>query len=93
MEYAQIVSVEPTQEKVHKLGILPLIAVNLVAHQLERYLVTVHYVDAESVPQIAVFSVAKRDQRILVEVVNARTRNYAARPPSGAPVAQLKLRL
>jgi CDP-diacylglycerol--glycerol-3-phosphate 3-phosphatidyltransferase len=75
MPYAQIASIEPTQETAHPLGILPMIAVALVMHQPQRYLVTIHYVDADNVAQIAVFAVAKQDQRVLVAVVNARTRN------------------
>jgi hypothetical protein len=84
MKYAQIVSIEPTEEMAHPLGILPLIAVALVTHPPERYLVTVHYVDQASVPQIAVFTVAKRDQRVLVAVVNARSRScWSASPQCG----------
>jgi hypothetical protein len=52
-----------------------MIAVALVMHAPERYFVTLHYVDSESVAQVVVFTVAKRDQRVLVAVVNARTRN------------------
>jgi hypothetical protein len=75
MPYAQIVSIEPTEETAHPLGVLPMIAVALVMHAPQRYLITVHYTDAEGVAQIAVFAVAKGDQRVLVAVVNARTRN------------------
>jgi hypothetical protein len=73
MEYEKIYGVEPSQQTVHTLGLLPWIAVSLVAHPQRRYLLTVRYADAQGTAQIAVFEVTRRDQPIMVAILNART--------------------
>lgn len=73
IEYAKIYGIEPSEETVHPLGLLPWIAVSLVAHPEKRYLVTIRYADAAGTGQIGVFEVARRDQRVVVEIVNARS--------------------
>jgi CDP-diacylglycerol--glycerol-3-phosphate 3-phosphatidyltransferase len=80
IDYAKIYTVEPTEEPVHRLGVLPWIAVSLVAHPETRYLITIRYADADGTAQIGVFEVARRDQHVVVEIVNARsTRACGAR--------------
>jgi len=73
MTYDAIRGVEPHTEQVHHLGALPFIAISLVAHPLERHLIIINYADANGLAQVAVFEVAKRDQAVLVSVVNARS--------------------
>jgi phosphatidylglycerophosphate synthase len=73
LNYEAIRGIEPRQEPLVHLGVLPLIAVSLVAHPSERHLVTIDYTDASGVAQVAVFEVSKRDQSVLVDVVNARS--------------------
>jgi phosphatidylglycerophosphate synthase len=73
IEYTKIYGIEPSQQAVHPLGLLPWIAVSLVAHQQTRYLVTLRYADADGTAQLAVFQVSRRDQPILVGIVNARS--------------------
>jgi hypothetical protein len=73
IEYAKIYGIEPSEETVHRLGLLPWIAVSLVAHPETRYLVTIRYADSDGTAQIGVFEVARRDQRVVVEIVNARS--------------------
>jgi phosphatidylglycerophosphate synthase len=73
VNYEAIRGIEPRQEPLVHLGVLPLIAVSLVAHPSERHLVTIDYTDASGVAQVAVFEVSKLDQSVLVDVVNARS--------------------
>jgi hypothetical protein len=73
IEYAKIYGIEPSEENVHPLGLLPWIAVSLVAHPEKRYLVTIRYADAAGTGQVDVFEVARRDQHVVVEIVNARS--------------------
>ena len=55
--------------------------------QPQHYLVTLHYMDVDGVAQIAVFTVARQDQRVLVAVVNARSRNcWQASPQCRTPL-------
>ncbi len=87
MTYDTIRGIEPREEPMHHLGVLPFIAVSLVARPQQRYLVTINYADASGVAQVAVFEVAKRDQAVLVSIVNARsprgcTVNRAPCPPA-----------
>ena len=80
IDYAKIYTIEPTEEAVHRLGVLPWIAVSLVAHPETRYLITIRYADADGTAQIGVFEVARRDQHVVVEIVNARsTRSCGAK--------------
>lgn len=80
IDYAKIYGIEPSEEPVHHLGLLPWIAVSLVAHEQTRYLVTIRYAAADGTAQIAVFEVARSDRPIIVGIVNARsTRNCVAR--------------
>jgi hypothetical protein len=80
IEYTKIYGVEPSEEAVHRLGLLPWIAVSLVAHPETRYLVTIRYADADGTAQIGVFEVARQDQHVVVEILNARsTRGCGAR--------------
>jgi CDP-diacylglycerol--glycerol-3-phosphate 3-phosphatidyltransferase len=73
IEYAKVYGIEPSNGAVHPLGLLPWVAVSLVAHPQRRYLVTVRYADADGTAQIAVFEVARRDQPVIVAIVNARS--------------------
>jgi hypothetical protein len=73
IEYAKIYGIEPSEETVHPLGLLPWIAVSLLAHPEKRYLVTIRYADAAGTGQVDVFEVARRDQHVVVEIVNARS--------------------
>ena len=87
LSYDAIKGIEPRQEPFVHLGVLPVIAVSLVAHPAERHLITIDYSDAAGVPQVAVFEVSKREQSVLVDVVNARsprgcTVNRAPCPPA-----------
>lgn len=74
MKYSQITSVEPTSEQAHRWGILPMMGIVMLMQPTERHLLTVHYSDEAGVPQIAIFEVAKRDQQVLVGLVNVRSR-------------------
>jgi len=80
MEYDKVFGIEPSQETKHPLGVLPFIAVSLLAHPQQRYLVTIRYSDAEGTAQIAEFELPRRDQQIVVAIVNARSpRNCGVR--------------
>ncbi len=80
IEYTKIYGIEPSEEAVHRLGLLPWIAVSLLAHPETRYMVTIRYADADGTAQIGVFEVARQDQHVVVEIVNARsTRGCGAR--------------
>ena len=90
MPYESIRGIEPRDETAHPLGILPFIAVSLVAHPPRRYFLTINYADAAGLAQVAVFEVSKRDQPLLVSIVNARSpRNCVVnRFPCPAPLVK-----
>lgn len=83
MAYASIGSIEPTSEPTAPLGLIPQIAVSLVSKLPRRYLVTVRYEDASGTEQVVVLDVPRRDQAVVVAVVNARSHRSCA--PRGYP--------
>lgn len=79
IDYAKVVSIEPTEEP-RPFGVLPLIAIALVVRLPERHFVTIQYVDENAVRQVAMFAVGRPEQRILVTVVNARSKDCWGQP-------------
>lgn len=79
IDYAKVVSIEPTEEP-RPFGVLPLIAIALVVRLPERHFVTIQYVDENAVRQVAMFAVGRPEQRILVAVVNARSKDCWGQP-------------
>jgi len=70
--YAAIKSFEFSQEVTHHLGVAPAIAVGLVKRRQRQHFVRISYVDGDSVPQAAVFEVAKQVPRTLSAVLQSR---------------------
>lgn len=70
--YATIRSFEFSEEVTHHLGVAPAIAVGLLKKRQRQHFVRISYVDADNVPQAAVFEVAKQVPRTLSAVLQSR---------------------
>ncbi len=70
--YASIESFQYTQEVTRHLGVLPAIAIGMVAKRRHRHFFRISYRDPNSVAQAAVFEVPKTIPRTLQAILQAR---------------------
>ena len=70
--YASIESFQYTQEVTRHLGVLPAIAIGMVAKRRHRHYFRISYRDPNNVAQAAVFEVPKRMPRTLQAILQAR---------------------
>jgi hypothetical protein len=70
--YASIESFQYSQEVTRHLGVLPAIAIGLVAKRRHRHFFRIAYRDSNNVAQAAVFEVPKRMPRTLQAILHAR---------------------
>jgi hypothetical protein len=70
--YASIESVQYSQEVTRHLGVLPAIAVGLLAKRRRRHFFHIAYRDSENVAQVVIFEVPKRIPRTLQAVLQTR---------------------
>jgi hypothetical protein len=73
IHYADIRDFQYKREVTHHLGVLPAIAAGLFAARQHRHYFTVNYVDANNIPQVAVFEVPAAMPRVLLPVLRACT--------------------
>jgi phosphatidylglycerophosphate synthase len=73
VDYTKLNSFEYRNEVTHHLGVLPAIAVGLVAARQRRYFFSISYTDETGAAQVAIFEVAKRDQPAVMAVLHARS--------------------
>jgi phosphatidylglycerophosphate synthase len=64
----------------HQMGILPLIFVSLVKPRERKHIFTMGYEDSNGSTQVAIFEVAKRDQREFMEILRARDPQICSKP-------------
>jgi len=84
MPYAQITEFSSRQEVTHHLGVLPAIAVGLIAARRHSHFLSITFTDANGTPQIATFEVAKDAVELLRPVLLARARQACERKEFGA---------
>jgi hypothetical protein len=70
--YADIVSFEYSDPTTHHLGVLPAIAVGLLAHQQHRHLFSISYRDEKGVEQVAILEVPGRMVVTIHAVLDSR---------------------
>jgi hypothetical protein len=70
--YAKIRSYEPRRDVVHHLGVLPAVAVGLVAARMRSYTTAISYGDDAGGMQVVVVETTERDQRQLQTILHAR---------------------
>lgn len=78
--YGQVRDFSYRREVRHHLGVLPAIAVGLIAARQHRYLTTVDYVDSAGTRQVTVFEVPKDAISVLVPLLRQRTPVCEAKP-------------
>ena len=71
--YADLWSYEYSDPVTRHLGVLPAIAVGLVAHRQHRHFFRISYRDEKSLPQVAIFEVSSQMPRTLQAVLENRT--------------------
>ncbi len=72
IKYENIRSFEYRNDVRHHLGVLPAIAVGLLAARQRTYTFSISYADSSEAVQVAIFDVAKRDQPAILQVLRAR---------------------
>ncbi len=72
IKYESIRSFEYRNDVRHHLGVLPAIAVGLLAARQRTYTFSISYADSSEAVQVAIFDVAKRDQPAILQVLRAR---------------------
>jgi hypothetical protein len=72
IDYASMRTFEYHDEVAHHLGVLPAIAVGLVARRERRYFFTITYADPSAVTQVAIFEVSRSDVAALRALLQAR---------------------
>lgn len=70
--FQRVNSNEYSEQVVHHLGVLPLIAVSLVRARKKFHLLSITYQDPNDTSQIAVFRISKRMPSTLLPVLQAR---------------------
>lgn len=70
--YSQIESYEYSEPVAHHLGVLPAIAVGLLAHRQHKHIFRITYHDDGAAPQVAIFEVPKQMSRPLLAILQAR---------------------
>jgi len=70
--YAKIRHFEHYSEVAHHLGVLPAIAVGLVAKRRRKHFFTISYTDAQDVTQVMIFEVPRADSSALLAILRAR---------------------
>jgi phosphatidylglycerophosphate synthase len=87
IDYAGMRSFEYHNEVAHHLGVLPAIAVGLVARRERRYFFTITYADPSAVTQVAIFEVSRNDVAALRALLQAKTPGMCPKiSPCKAPV-------
>ena len=72
IKYENIRSFEYRNDVRHQLGVLPAIAVGLLAARQRTYTFSINYEDSSAAVQVAIFDVAKRDQPAILQLLRAR---------------------
>ena len=67
-------------EVAHQMGVLPLIFVSLVKPRERKHIFSISYEDSAGSTQVAIFEVAKRDQREFMEILRARDPQICSKP-------------
>lgn len=84
--YKDIRTFESRDEVAHHLGVLPAIAVGLMAPRIRRHYFTLNYADATGTSQIVIFEVAQHDQPAMEALFRARAPRQCYRGvPACAP--------
>jgi phosphatidylglycerophosphate synthase len=64
----------------HQMGVLPLILISLVKPRERKHIFSIGYEDSAGSTQVAIFEVAKRDQREFMEILRARDPQICSKP-------------
>ena len=67
-------------EAAHQMGVLPLIFISLVKPRERKHIFSIGYEDSAGSTQVAIFEVAKRDQREFMEILRARDPQICSKP-------------
>jgi phosphatidylglycerophosphate synthase len=70
--YASIRSIRESNQRAYQLGFLPMIAVGLIIHPIQRHFYTITYADSSQTEQVVIFEVPGSATHVLCAVLETR---------------------